>query len=184
MRAALLTLALGFMLTGCVDNPPAPVAPLGTWGYDFVAGTFKDQRPDDDAKLMAATPFTVQSFMQGWRHNIGTSPFAAEQAKLDITLLSYEATTSAKSYSISMNVILSGRDAQNRPRGTVNASCSAIELTDAAHWRDFWQQARTEGTMHPLTYEARNATMWQKVMDSCVKELATQFGNTLANGMH
>lgn len=180
MRKTLLgLLAATAVLAGCATEPPS----IGPWGYEFSLGTFQDQRKDEDAKLMAATPFSVDSFMQGWRHNVGRSVFANAQATLDITLNAYEATVSGKSYSLSMDVGLRGRDQYGRPLGTTNASCSAIELAGTAAWGDFWQQAREQGAVTPLTAAHRNATMWQKVMDSCVKDLATQFGTAIAGGV-
>lgn len=132
--------------------------------------------------MMSAVPFNIESFMQSWKTNVGRSIFMNRPAKLDITLKGYEATMNAKSYAISMDMGLRGRDMEGRNIGSMNGKCSAIVLLDANKWGDFWQQARAQGSVEPLTPAARNATMWQKVMDSCTKELAKQFGNVLATG--
>jgi hypothetical protein len=133
---------------------------------------------------MAAVPFNIEGFMQGWHRSVQRSVFANEPAKLDVTLRSYEATSSGKSYAITMDVGIRGRGVDGRDLGATNARCDAIVVVNQAAWEDFWQQTREQGNTGPLTPTARNATMWQKVMDSCTKQLATQFGNVLAAGGH
>lgn len=176
----LLALALALGLGGCAGRVPPKVGP---WAYEFQLGEFKDLRKQDDAMMMASEPFTVHSFMTGWRNSVGRSVFASTPAKLDVTLNSYEMSSSGNSYALSMDVSLRARSIENAVLGKMNAKCDAIERITPMSWWDFWQQARAQGTTTPLTAAPRNATMWQKVMDSCVAELAKQFDTTLAEGV-
>ncbi len=177
MAKGLGAFALVLILAGCTHKP----APVGPWAYDFQLGTFKDNRPqNDEVMLRNSEPFTTDAFMRGWHNSVSRSVFASRPAKLDIVLHHYEITSGGSSYAINMDVSLSGRDEFGQPLGKMNARCDAIErITPLTLW-DFGQQAGREGTIHPLTPRARNATLWQKVMDSCVAELAKQFDTTLA----
>lgn len=174
VRAALLG---ALLLVACTHKP----IPIGPWAYEFQLGTFKDNRPqNDDVMMRNSEPFTLDAFMQGWRNSVSRSVFASRPAKLDIVLHHYEVTSGGSSYAINMDVTLSGRGEYGQPLGTMNARCDAIErITTRTLW-DFGQQAGRQGSIHPLTAAARNATLWQKVMDSCVAELAKQFDTTLA----
>lgn len=176
MCAALLIAAA--VVAGCASK----VTPIGPWPYEFQLGTFKDVRPHDDAMLKASTPFRTESFMQGWRNSVGRSVFANYPALLDIVLKEYEITSSGDSYAMNMDVKLTGRRPDGKILGSMNATCNAIVHIDEFAWWDFAQQASHQGTVYPLTATARNATMWQKVMDRCVAELAKQFDTTLAEG--
>lgn len=179
MRAALLGALLAASLLGACASRYAPVGP---WPYEFELGKFEDRRPQDDALMKASTPFTVDSFMRGWRNSVERSVFANQPAKLDIILKEYEITSAGSSYAMNMDVRLTGRDQYGRTLGAMNAKCNAVVRITERSWWDFGQQARGQGTTYPLTAAARNATMWQKVMDSCVAELAKQFDTTLAAG--
>lgn len=179
MRTAGLSACLalmGVMLVGCARHEP----PVGPWAYEFSLGTFEDKRVQNDEYMLRSEPFTVDSFMRGWRNSVGRSIFANTPAKLDLVLKHYETTSNYNSYAINMDVTLSGRDMNNKPLGRMNAKCDAVVRIDRLALWDFGQHARRQGTTYPLTPEARNATMWQKVMDSCVAELAKQFDTTLA----
>ena len=158
--------------------------PVGPWGYEFELGQFTDQRSEDDALMKASQPFTTNSFMVGWRNSVGRSIWPNEPAKLDITLKQYETTTSGSSYELSLDVGLRGRDQYGRTIGQMNARCNAIQRITFGSWWDFGQQANTQGTNAPLTAAGRNATMWQKVMNSCVAELAKQFDTSIAAAKH
>ncbi|PZP39730.1 MAG: hypothetical protein DI585_03150 [Pseudomonas fluorescens] len=178
MRAAGLTaLLLAIITTGCAAKPKPEVGPFA---YEFTLASFADIRANDDTKLMAATPFNIQSFMQGWHANIERSIFNNSPAYLDVKLKSYEATSSGDSYAMTMGVTLRGRDFANRTIATVDTTCNATMRRDTYAWGDFWQQSRTQLSTKPLTETARNTTMWQKVMNACVKDLALEFGNSLA----
>lgn len=143
-------------------------------------GQFTDQRTDKEAILKASTPFTVDNFMTAWRNSVQRDLFANEKAFLDLTLNQYETTSSGNSYAVSMDVTMRARDQYGRQLALMNGTCNAVRRVTNAVWGDFWQQARDDGSTYPLTATARNATMWQKVMDSCVAELAKQFDTTLA----
>ena len=178
----LRTAALAFLivvLSGCASDyaPGKPV--IGPWAYEFQLGQFRDERQDDETLLMSE-PFTVDSFMRGWHNSVGRAVFANVPALLDVSLRSYETTSSGDSYALSMDVALRGRDTEGNTLAVMNGKCDAVVRIDGKAWRDFWQQARAQGAMAPLTAAARNASMWQKVMDSCVAELAKQFDTSLA----
>lgn len=179
MRAALLIATLG-LLAGCTHKVPPPVGP---WAYEFQLGTFRDLRPQDEAMLRASTPFTTQAFMTGWRRSVGRSVFGNTPAILDLVLKKYEITSAGDSYAIDMDVKLTGRLEDGRVLGVMNGKCNAISRIDEFAWWDFTQQARKQRSIYPLTAATRNATMWQKVMDRCVAELAKQFDTTLAEGV-
>jgi hypothetical protein len=155
---------------------------VGPWAYEFQLGTFKDMRSNDDAMMKASEPFTTEHFMRAWQHSVARSVFSNVPAKLDIVLHAYETSSSGDSYAINMDVTLQGRDQYGQILGKMNARCDAIERIGGLAWWDFGQQARKQATTYPLTAAARNGTMWQKVMDSCVAELAKQFDTTLAAG--
>lgn len=178
VAGTLLLCLLAMGVAGCARKEPV----VATWAYDFRLGTFKDNRPQNDDVMLKSEPFTVNSFMRGWSNSVGRSVFANVPAKMDVVLHHYETTSSGSSYAINMDVTISARDMENKPLGRMNAKCDAVErITPRTLW-DFGQQARGQGTTHPLTAAARNATMWQKVMDSCVAELAKQFDTSLAEG--
>ena len=133
---------------------------------------------------MAEKPFRIETFMQGWHANMARSLFASQPATLDVMLHSYEATRNAQSYALTMNVSLRGHDAHGRLIAATSSTCNAVLRRDidswATMWGDFWQQPADQRGAAPLTLGVRDATMWQKVMNACVKDLATEFGNVLA----
>ena len=184
MRAAALALLVASLIAlvaGCSTTPPAP---LGAWGYAFTLGNFDDRRADDAARMQAEEPFRIETFMQGWHANVGRSLFASQPARLDVVLHRHEATRNARSYALSMDVSLRGYDAYGRLIAATSGTCSVVMRRDmdswAMMWGDFWQQPADQRGTAPLTLDVRDATMWQKVMNACVKDLATEFGNVLA----
>ena len=175
-----LLVALAGILIGCTTTPETP---LGEWAYDFSLNSFEDKRPYDDTRMMADKPFRIRDFMNGWHANIGHNLFASEPAKLDVVLHYYEATQNARSYALTMEMTLQGRDQYGRLLAATNGRCNAVLHADTetwgTMWGDFWQQPADQRAASPLTSEVRDATMWQKVMNTCVKQFATSFGNTL-----
>jgi hypothetical protein len=172
--------AFVFMTVGCTTTPETP---LGEWAYDFSLNSFVDKRPYDDLRMMVDKPFRINDFMTGWQANIGRNIFASAPAKLDVTLHYYEASQNARSYALTMEMSLQGRDQYGRLLAATNGRCNAVMRRDvdtwATMWGDFWQQPADQRDASPLTLEKRDATMWQKVMNECVKQFATSFGNTL-----
>lgn len=173
--------ALAGIFVGCSATPKTP---LGEWAYDFRLGNFEDKRPYDDMRMMVDKPFRIKDFMTGWQANIGRNLFASEPATLDVVLNRYNATQNARSYALTMEMSLQGRDQYGRVIAATTGRCNAVMKADVevwgTMWRDFWQQPADQRAASPLTYEVRDATMWQKVMNECVKQFATSFGNTLA----
>ena len=179
-RIVLACLLVPAALTACTATPRTP---LGEWAYDFRLNSFADKRPYDDTRMMAGKPFRIRDFMTGWNANVGRNIFASQPGKLDVVLTRYEATQNARSYALTMDMSLRGYDQYGRLLATTTGRCNAVEHADVevwgTMWRDFWQQPADQRDASPLTYEVRDATMWQKVMNTCVKQFATNFGNVL-----
>lgn len=176
-----LLLAMALLLGGCTTTPETP---LGQWAYSFTLNSFEDRRPYDDTRMMVDKPFRIQDFMTGWHANVGQNIFANEPAKLDVVLLSYNATQNARSYALTMDLNVQGHDQYGRLIAATSGRCNAVMRRDVdtwgTMWGDFWQQPADQRAASPLTLGVRDATMWQKVMNACVKQVATNFGNVLA----
>lgn len=176
---AFAVLAAAFLI-GCASRAPAPA--VGPWGYAFTLGSFTDQRPHDDDMLMAKVPFRIDQFMNEWNGIVGQDVFFRKEAKLDVILKRYAATQAHLSYVVSMDITLRGRDEDGRVIATMDGSCSGAANPGLTQVGDFTQQVVTKGDLGALTARRRAATMWQRVLHSCVEDLAVQFGNTLAQG--
>lgn len=160
---------------GCATREPE----VGPWGYEFALGQFRDARPlNEDRAMTEEVQFRTEKFMNSWRRTVGRSIFGHSPALLDVVLQEYAATHSAKSFSISMEVRLRGRDSTGVIAETT-AKCSAVRHIGPEEWGDFGQQVAVQGDLRPLTPSGRDATMWQKVLDVCVKDLAIQFGQAV-----
>jgi hypothetical protein len=48
-------------------------------------------------------------------------------------------------------------------------------------WAGSMQQVVNKGTFAPLTAEGRAGTMWQQVLDRCVRDIVVQFGEALVS---
>lgn len=172
-------MVLAGVVAGCA---PLPTPTVGPWGYEFALGRFVDARTPDDARMMESAPFTVERFMTAWTQAVARTPFANAPARLDVTLKRYEATQSGRAFAVSMNVTLKGRDMAGKTLTEKELTCSAVE-TRGFELGDFAQQVAAQGNLTPLTQNVRDATMWQKVMTTCVRELATSFGTALNAGL-
>jgi len=171
----------GLALAACADRPrPHDVGP---WGYDFALGTYRDLRPHDDARLMESVwPFDIQNFTASWRRSVGRSVFASAPGTLDVLLERYRSTHSGHSFTLSMAVRLRARDAAGAVLAETPAQCVQVQRVQLADLGAFGQQVARQGSLHPLTIDGRDATMWQKAWDLCVRDLAIQFGQALVAG--
>jgi hypothetical protein len=178
IKTALLLLTAA--LPACAT---APQPSMGPWGYDLTLGRVVDARtPTPDSMMTEEYPFSTQSFMTSWHNLVARTPVMSVPGSLNILLKNYEATHSDSAFSISMNVVLQARTPNGAVITTKELSCSAVEFEKWTTWGDFAQQVLTQESLTPLTRTAREATMWQKVMTSCVRDLAIPFGNALSNG--
>lgn len=173
-------MACAALLAGCAGRQTPP--DIGPWGYAFTLGRFTDQRPADNDLLMAKTPFRIDSFMHAWNGLVAQDVFYRKDARLDLVLKHYAATQAHRSYALSMDVTLRGRDEDGRVIANVDATCASAATPGLAQVGDFTQQVVTKGDLDALTYRRRDATMWQQVLHACVQDLALQFGQALAQG--
>lgn len=175
MRTPALIAALMAALfsAACTPLPEKP------WGYEFSLGRFTDKRAPSDEVLMAEFPFSPRVFMEHWHNHTSRDLFANVPAKLDITLTRYTATHSKMSYAISMDLQLLGRDREGNVLARKSVSCTADDFTLLGPWAGSMQQVVSKASADPLTAEGRAETMWQRVMDRCVKDIVVQFGEAL-----
>lgn len=155
---------------------------VGPWGYTFVLGSFSDQRPKDNDMLMAKTPFRIDDFMRHWDAIVTRDVFYQHPAKLDVILKRYAASQARINYALSMDVTLRARDADGLVLATMDGRCSSVATPGLTQIGDFAQQVATKGDASLLTKDARAANMWQRVLHACIEDLATQFGQALAQG--
>ena len=174
----ILSSAFALLLTACTTTQPQ----IGPWAYQFSLGKFQDLRPNDDIMLMNTTPFTVEAFFASWQASVGRNLFANQPALLHVTLHEYQTTQSGTSYAVSMKTTLTGTTPQGQPLATLQASCAAAAPLGATEFATLTQQAITQADAQALTPAARSRTMWQKVFNTCIQQLATQFGQALAAG--
>lgn len=155
--------------------------PVGPWGYTFAVRSVRDLSPNDDVKLMNSVPFRSDQFARSWQKQMPQRVFGSDPALLDVVVERYEATHGKNSYALSLETRMRGTDQNGGLLAETHAACSAVsEETHALG--TFGQQVAEQRSLAPLTPGARDATMWQKVLDSCVKDLAIQFGQALAAG--
>lgn len=164
-------------LVACASQPDQ----VGPWGYDFAIRSIRDATPEDDVKLMNGIPFRSDQFARSWSKLMPHRVFGSDPAKLDVVLERFEATHGRNSYAVSMETRMRGMDMAGNLLAEAPAHCSAV-MDETYQLGTFGQQMVDERSLAPLTPSARDATMWQKVLDSCVKDLAIQFGQALAAG--
>lgn len=177
-RMALLGMAAAaLLLAGCADRPK----PASPWGYDFALGHFKDIRPHDDVMLMDNVyPFRADNFMASWRKQTQSNLFAHDDARLDVLLRDYVATHSGKSYAMTMQMTLRGRNSDGQVVAETPARCNVVMREDPRAMADFVQQVAWKHGLNPLTTPSLDATMWQKVWDACISDLTVQFSEALS----
>ncbi|MFZ2587264.1 MAG: hypothetical protein WAZ18_04000 [Alphaproteobacteria bacterium] len=169
----LFALAALLTLTACAP-PPQPM-PLP---YRFTVGSITDAR--SEAELTDPMPygFNQTTFLQNLRKAMPYTLFGSENASLNLTLTHFETTTFDDSFALSMAMKVEGVDAYNRPLAHKPIMCSEVqnrgfELDEMA------QQVWADKNTVALTPQARNAKMWDKLFDACVRNLADQFGQVL-----
>lgn len=179
------TLIAGLMLVGALGACALQKQPLdnGPWGYDFALGKFNDLREDADAQRVEQRNFLVEDFMHSWDRHTKRDLFAHQNATLDVTLNRYEATQSGRSYAVTMDVDLRGRDVNGRILAEKPLRCVVVDTMDMRHMGDSVQQAVSKADGGYLTPDGRESTMWQRVFDKCVRELTIQFGQALYAGV-
>lgn len=170
-------LASAIALTGCAERKE----PVGPWGYTFAVRNVRDLSPDGDSKMMNATPFRSDHFARSWKTHMPDRVFGSQPASLDVIVEHYQATHGRKSYALSMETRLRGVDQYGGLLAETPATCSAV-AEETGEFGTFGQQVAEQRSITPLTPRAREATMWQKVLDLCVKDLAIQFGQALTAG--
>jgi hypothetical protein len=177
-KASLIGGAVALLaLTACAQRQD----PVGPWGYNFAIRSIRDVTPDDDVKLMNGTAFRSDQFARSWSKLMPQRVFGSNPAQLDVVVERYEATHGKNSYAVSLETKLRGKDMDGNLLAETPAHCSAV-MDETYQLGTFGQQMVDERSLAPLTPAARDATMWQKVLDSCVKDLAIQFGQALAAG--
>ncbi|MBI1309341.1 MAG: hypothetical protein GC129_05810 [Proteobacteria bacterium] len=160
---------------------PTPAPKVGPWGYDFSLGMYKDLRPtEDETRLTNEVTFDPATFMASWQRHVARSIFANEPALLDVAVSHFEATRSANSYALTVDVNLRGRQENGRILADSPAHCDIVAQPGIGIIRDSVQQAVDKADPAALTPEGRRETMWQQVWDACVADISTQFGVALA----
>ena len=184
------------LLGGCASRGPV----VGPWGYDFSVVRVEDARANDDAMLMAATPFSSQKLIEAWQRAVPRPGWGAQPAELAMRVTQYEATHSGSSYALSMQADMVGRAGDPAPSYRANAKPIVAQVAGqcavhATYGRGAGQTTLAKqviGINTPqggaqsaptglaaLTVAGRDATLWEDLWTQCTAQLATQLGNAL-----
>lgn len=191
------SLILGLSLMGCATQQSSVVGP---WGYDFTVVRVVDSRPADDAKLMAAVPFTTQALSEAWQRAVPRAGWGAVPAELALRITQYEATHSGSSYALSMEADMLARAGEPAPSyrpdavpvvAQLKGQCAVQGSTVTGKGQTllfgqvFGINAPQGGAQNAptglktLTPEGRDATLWGDLWTQCAAQLAHQLGDAL-----
>ncbi|HEX2859488.1 MAG TPA: lipoprotein [Alphaproteobacteria bacterium] len=180
MKKTITAALLLATLAGCA--PPPPPTPLP---YRFVLADITDGRltPEQGGTdpLYDMYPFDTQAIAMSFSNNLVAPVFGAREAKLHLKVTHYQATTSDGSWAVSIAMEGYAQDDSARPRtiGIFNATCNRVEREGFAldaFATDSWQQK----SLKPLTPDGRNTRMFGIALNNCTRDLARQFGASLA----
>lgn len=175
--AALLALAV---LAGCATPPPPAPLPYHFTLADISDGRLTPEQGGPDP-LFEAYPFDAQAIALSFTNNLAAPVYSAREAQLHLKVTHYQATTSDGGWAISMAMEGYAVDDSPKPRtvGMFNARCSQVEREGFAldaFATDSWKQK----SLKPLTPDGRNTRMFAMALNNCTRELARQFGASVA----
>ncbi len=182
---------IALLLSACAAQPT-----VGPWIYDFTLVRVRDMRPDDDAKLMAAEPFSAAKFGAAWKQVVQTNIFSVQPAKLYLGLAKYETTRSGNSFAMSMETRLYGTTADGLTIAATPARCMVYDrstsTTGLGALKDNLVADVTREPHSPagsalsgpptLTASGRDATIWNSLWIRCVAQIAETYGNAMLAG--
>lgn len=163
-------------LIGCVSQKPL-TNPLP---YHFTKATFVDERSEEDRNdvRLNETPFNPSRFTEALKGGLPRSIFSNNSATLHVTLQHYEITRFNNSYALSIVAKMSSNDAYGRKLASHVTACSEVGREGFA-LVDYATQLREEKDLRSLTSEGRASNMWQKLYNTCVHSLISQYAMAL-----
>jgi hypothetical protein len=172
--------ALALLLAGCATQPPTPLP------YHFVLADVADARPavrdGGTDPLFDVYPLSTTAVGLGVINSLPYSLYGAREARLHLKVTHYQATSDQNgAYALSIGLEGTAEETDSTKPQVIarfSATCSQVEREGFA-LDAIATEVVQEKSIHPLTPAGRDKRMWQKLMNGCTHDLASQLATSV-----